>query len=97
MPACRQKPGGFPLKRVGAESPVAWLPADTKGGPQAPTPGGWVDNRERHFRQLNGSFSLQNSLGQPYPAASAAGSQPATHKQGGCVSCGLTNCLWLVE
>ena len=47
-------------------SPVAWLPSDTKLGSQALTPVGWrgVGHRERHFRKLNYSFSLPDSLGQ---------------------------------
>ena len=27
------KPGGFPSRRVGADSPEVWLSADTKQGP----------------------------------------------------------------
>ena len=30
--AVLEKPGGLPTMRVGAESPVAWLPASTKRG-----------------------------------------------------------------
>ena len=35
-----EKAGGAPSRRVGAESPEAWLPAATIGGPQALSPGG---------------------------------------------------------
>ena len=50
-PACRRQPAGWPMpclkrqgvlsRRVGADSPGAWLQADTKWGPQTLTPGGW--------------------------------------------------------
>ena len=38
--AVLEKAGGLPPRRVGAESPGTWLPAATKGGPQALSPGG---------------------------------------------------------
>ena len=38
--------GGAPLRRVGAESPEAWLPAATIGGPKALSPGGGEGHRE---------------------------------------------------
>ena len=37
--AVLEKAGGAPSRRVGAESPEAWLPAATIGGPQALSPG----------------------------------------------------------
>ena len=38
--------GGLPSRRVGADRPVAWLPADSKRGPQGLTQEGW---RWSHF------------------------------------------------
>ena len=49
--AVLEKPGGLPSKRIGAESTGAWLPACTKGGPQALSPGGGEGHREGLFAQ----------------------------------------------
>ena len=38
-------------RRVGADNPGAWLPADTKGGPQTLSPGGGEGHRERLYAQ----------------------------------------------
>ena len=46
-----EKAGGPPSRRVGAESPEAWLPAATIGGPQALSPGGGEGHREWPFSQ----------------------------------------------
>ena len=43
--------GGAPSRRVGAESPEAWLPAAIIGGPQALSPGGWVGSQSGFFAQ----------------------------------------------
>ena len=47
--AVLEKPGGFPSKRVGADSPGAWLPAHTKPVPQALTPGGSGGSKREVF------------------------------------------------
>ena len=44
-----EKAGGVPSRRVGAESPEAWLLAATIGGPQALSPGGGEGQREWPF------------------------------------------------
>ena len=49
--AVLEKPGGLPSKRIGAERTGAWLPACTKGGPQALSPGGGEDHRVGRFSQ----------------------------------------------
>ena len=43
--------GGAPSRRVGAESPEAWLPAATIGGPQALSPRGWGGSQRVPFAQ----------------------------------------------
>ena len=52
--AVLEKPGGLPLRRAGAESPGAWLPAGTKegvggGGGRLYPLGGGEGHRERLF------------------------------------------------
>ena len=64
----KQGGGGIPSRRVGADSPVAWLQADTKWGSPGPNPREvGVGHRERHFRESKCLFSLQDSLSQPCP------------------------------
>ena len=46
-----EKPGGLPSRRVGGDSLVVWLPADTKQGVQLFPQGGGVGHRNGHFRQ----------------------------------------------
>jgi len=78
------KPGVFLSKRVGEHSPGAWIPADTKRRHQALTPAGWDGAQREAFSSVKPYlFSLQDSLGQQCPAALAAGSHPARHKQDG--------------
>ena len=43
------KAGGLLLRRVGAESPGAWLSAATLGGAQALSPGGWGGSQRVAF------------------------------------------------
>ena len=50
--AVLEKPGGLPSRRVGPDSPGAWLPADSKGGGGRLYPlGGGEGHRERLFAQ----------------------------------------------
>ena len=95
--AVLEKPWGFPSRRVGEDSPGVWLPAGTKGRAQSLSPGGGEGHRERHFAQQNCLFSLQHSLWQSCPAGLVAGSQTARQKGGGCISCVMTDCLWLKD
>ena len=44
-----EKAGGAPSRRVVSESPEAWLPAATIGGPQALSPGGWGGSQRVAF------------------------------------------------
>ena len=62
----RLNPGGLASRRLAADSPGVWLPADPKRGSQELFPGGvgWVC-REGHFPQLKCRFWLQDSPGQP--------------------------------
>ena len=56
--------GGAPSRRVGAESPEAWLPAATIGGPQALSPGGWGGSQRVTFCSVKGPIFF---VGQPWP------------------------------
>ena len=94
---CLKRQGGAPSRRVGAESPEAWLPAATIGGHRHYPLGGGEGHREWPFAQWKCLFSLQVSLGQKCPAFLAAESQPVRHQQGGWLGCVLTDCLWLIE
>ena len=77
--AVLEKTGGLSSRRVGAESPGAWLPAATMGGGRHyPLGVGRVA-----FCSVKVLISLLDSLGQTYPAGSTAESQPVKHKQGG--------------
>ena len=49
--AVLEKAGGAPSRTVGAESPEAWLPAATIGGPQALSPRGWGGSQRVPFAQ----------------------------------------------
>ena len=49
--AVLEKPGGFPSRRLKAESPGAWLPAGGKGGPRHYPLGGGEGHREWLFAQ----------------------------------------------
>jgi len=60
-----EKPGGLPLRRVGEDSPGTWLPADTKQGRQALTPGGCGGPQRNAFSSVK-MFIF--SAGQPWPA-----------------------------
>ena len=77
------KPVGLPSRRIGEDSPGAWLPAGSKVKAQGLSLGGWGDHRERHFAQQNCLFSLQLSLCQSCPVGLVVASQPARHKEGG--------------
>lgn len=65
--AALEKPAGLPSSRVEEDSPGVWLPADTKRGRQALTPGDGVGHRERHFRQLKGAFLYRTALASNAP------------------------------
>ena len=92
-----EKLGGFPSRRVEADSPGAWLPAGTRGGGLGLIPWGWEGHRERLFGQSNCLLSLQDCFGQSCSVGLAAGSQPTRHKQGEWVGYVLTDCLWLIK
>ena len=47
--AVLEKREGFLSRRVGEDSPGAWLPADTKGGPQALSPVWWGGSQREAF------------------------------------------------
>jgi len=47
-----EKPGGFPSRMVGADSPGAWLTARTKPVPQALIPGGWGGSKREAFSSV---------------------------------------------
>ena len=83
--AVLEKPGGLPSKRVGAESTGAWLPAGTKGGPQALSPEGWVGSQRGAFCAVK---VLIFFAGQPCPdmPCRLSGRKPASHTQARWVS-----------
>ena len=58
-----EKAGGAPSRRVGAESPEAWLPAATIGGPQALSPGGWGGSKRVAFLLSESAYFF---AGQPW-------------------------------
>ena len=75
--AVLEKAGGAPSRRVVAESPEAWLPAATMGGPQALSPGGWGGSQRVAFCSLKVPVF---SAGQPWPEmpSSLSGRRPAS-------------------
>ena len=60
--AVLEKAGGVLSRKVGAESPEAWLPAATIGGRQALSPGGWGESQRVAFCSVKVSIF---SAGQP--------------------------------
>ena len=62
--AVLENAGGAPSRRVGAESPGAWLPAATIGGPQALSPGGWGGSQRVAFCSVKVPIFF---AGQPWP------------------------------
>ena len=52
------KAGAGPSKRVGSDSPVAWLQADTKWGPQTQTLGEWGGPQREAFSSVKGAYFL---------------------------------------
>ena len=91
------KARGLPSRRVEAESPGAWLPPGTKGSSRLYLLVCGEGHRARLFAQWKCLFSLQDSLGQTYPAGLAAKTQPVRHKQGRLIGCVLADCLWLIQ
>ena len=59
-----EKARGAPSRRVGAESPEAWLPVATIGGPQALSPGGWGGSQRVAFCSVEVPIFF---AGQPWP------------------------------
>ena len=75
--AVLEKAGGAPSRRIGAESPEAWLPAATiVGGPQALSPGGWGGSQRVAFCSVKVPIF---SAGQPWSEMprSLSGRKPA--------------------
>ena len=58
------KSQGLPSRRVEAESPGTWLPAGTKGRPQALSPGEWGGSQKEAFCSVK---VLIFFAGQPWP------------------------------
>ena len=56
-----EKVGGAPSRRVGAESPEAWLPAATIGGPQTLSPGRWGGSQRVAFLLSESAYFLCRS------------------------------------
>ena len=68
---------GASSRRVGAESPEAWLPATTIGGPQALSPGGWGGSQRVAFCSVKVPIFF---AGQPWSEMSCrlSGRKPAS-------------------
>ena len=62
--AVLEKAGGLLSRRVGAESPGAWLPAATIGGPQVLSPAGWGGSQGVAFCSVKVPIFF---AGQPWP------------------------------
>ena len=75
--AVLEKAGGAPSRRVGAESPEAWLPVATIGGPQALSPGGWGGSQRVAFCSVKVPVF---SAGRPWPEmpCGLSGRKPAS-------------------
>ena len=75
--AVLKKAGGAQSRRVGAESPEAWLPAATIGGPQALSPGGWGGSQRVAFCSVKVPIFF---AGQPWPdmPCRLSGQKPAS-------------------
>jgi len=83
--AVLEKPGRFPSRRVGEDSPGTWLPADTKRGRQALTLGRW----DWSYGEAVSSVKLLIFfVGQPWPVipCSLRGRQPASQTRARWVS-----------
>ena len=79
LPARLGNSGGPPSKRVGADNPGLWLPADTKSGPKNLNP-----------KEVGGGVGVRLTVkmviffaGHNWPTVLRRLSQPATHRQGG--------------
>ena len=78
--AVLEKAGGSPSRRVGAESPEAWLPAATIGGPRALSPGGLGGSQRVAFCSVKVPIFF---AGQPWPdmPCRLSGRKPASQTQ----------------
>ena len=94
---CLKSHGGFRQGGLGKTAQVSGYQVVPREGPRVYPLGGEEGHREWHFPQQNCLFSLQHSLWQSYPAGLVAGSQTARQKGGGCISCVMTDCLWLKD
>ena len=83
--AVLQKAGGLASSRVGAESPGAWLPAATIGGPQVLSPAGWGGSQGVAFCSVKVPIFF---AGQPWPdmPCRLSGRKPASQTQARWVS-----------
>ena len=86
--AVLEKPGGLPSRRVGAESPGAWLPAGTKKGRGRgfiSWGGGWGGSQREPFCSVK---VLIFFAGQPWPdmPCRLSGRKPASQTQARWVS-----------
>ena len=75
--AVLEKAGGAPSRRVGAESPEAWLPAAIIGGPQALSPGGWGGSQGVAFCSVKVSIFSAGQRWSEMPC-SLSGRKPAS-------------------
>ena len=83
--AVLEKAEGLASSRVGAESPWAWLPAATIGGPQVLSPAGWGGSQRVAFCSVKVPIFF---AGQPWPdmPCRLSGRKPASQTQARWVS-----------